>query len=273
MSDNKYASLALLCFGGSLALSGLFYNLYRKKREEVQKLKEIPKVELNEDLINSIESLQPKQINYVAVEGIVLPDGEMLTSHYVPTCYGVIQKSIVQQNKKVFNKITNTWLVVPKMKNLQETIKTVPFSLAANSDYDTRVSVHVESPLTAMGFSLELVHSRLRFKDYFGHLLNMEKPWWLEEKEEMLKVGSTLTGFGELVLDSNRVLRLRPPMDGNKYMLIISDYWSYLKQQESSVMLCKVLTAVFGMTAALSSLCFLIGSAMRPEVTGLIRMA
>ncbi|XP_028649159.2 mitochondrial ubiquitin ligase activator of NFKB 1-like [Erpetoichthys calabaricus] len=195
----------------------------------------------------------------------------MLTSHYVPTCYGVIQKSIVQQNKKVFNKITSTW--VPKMKNLQETLKTVPFSLAANSDYDTRVSVLVESPLTATGLSLELVHSRLRFKDYFGHLLNMEKPWWLEEKEEMLKVGSTLTGFGELVLDSNHVLRLQPPKDGNTYMLILSDYWSYLKQQESSIMLYKFLTAVFVMTAGLSSLCFLIGSAMRPEVTGLIRMA
>uniref|UniRef100_A0A8C4RQE9 RING-type E3 ubiquitin transferase n=1 Tax=Erpetoichthys calabaricus TaxID=27687 RepID=A0A8C4RQE9_ERPCA len=240
----------LISIGGSFALSGLFYHLYTKKLGELQKLKEIPRIELNEDLIKTLDSSHQKCLQYVALEGIVKPDGESLASQFVPRCFGVIQRIIIQEYRRALNMITYIW--DSKKQNRKEVIHTVPFSLVPVSGYDPGISVHVDSPLSASVLSLEPVYCYIRkakmaFTDYFVLELNGQKPWWLEEKEEMLKVGSTLTGFGELILDSNRMLRLRPPQDGQKYLLIISDYRSYLQHQESSVTVWKVLTGVFGL--------------------------
>uniref|UniRef100_A0A8C4RS40 RING-type E3 ubiquitin transferase n=1 Tax=Erpetoichthys calabaricus TaxID=27687 RepID=A0A8C4RS40_ERPCA len=185
-----------------------------------------------------------------SISGIVKPDGESLASQFVPRCFGVIQRIIIQEYRRALNMITYIW--DSKKQNRKEVIHTVPFSLVPVSGYDPGISVHVDSPLSASVLSLEPVYCYIRkakmaFTDYFVLELNGQKPWWLEEKEEMLKVGSTLTGFGELILDSNRMLRLRPPQDGQKYLLIISDYRSYLQHQESSVTVWKVLTGVFGL--------------------------
>ncbi|XP_028649158.2 mitochondrial ubiquitin ligase activator of nfkb 1-A-like [Erpetoichthys calabaricus] len=250
MGDSMYSSMRLISIGGSFALSGLFYHLYTKKLGELQKLKEIPRVELNEDLIKTLDSSHQKCLQYVALEGIVKPDGESLASQFVPRCFGVIQRIIIQEYRRALNMITYIW--DSKKQNRKEVIHTVPFSLVPVSGYDPGISVHVDSPLSASVLSLEPVYCYIRkakmaFTDYFVLELNGQKPWWLEEKEEMLKVGSTLTGFGELILDSNRMLRLRPPQDGQKYLLIISDYRSYLQHQESSVTVWKVLTGVFGL--------------------------
>uniref|UniRef100_A0A8C4RS51 RING-type E3 ubiquitin transferase n=1 Tax=Erpetoichthys calabaricus TaxID=27687 RepID=A0A8C4RS51_ERPCA len=245
MGDSMYSSMRLISIGGSFALSGLFYHLYTKKLGELQKLKEIPRIELNEDLIKTLDSSHQKCLQYVALEGIVKPDGESLASQFVPRCFGVIQRIIIQEQTML-----KRW--DSKKQNRKEVIHTVPFSLVPVSGYDPGISVHVDSPLSASVLSLEPVYCYIRkakmaFTDYFVLELNGQKPWWLEEKEEMLKVGSTLTGFGELILDSNRMLRLRPPQDGQKYLLIISDYRSYLQHQESSVTVWKVLTGVFGL--------------------------
>uniref|UniRef100_A0A8C4RW69 RING-type E3 ubiquitin transferase n=1 Tax=Erpetoichthys calabaricus TaxID=27687 RepID=A0A8C4RW69_ERPCA len=244
MGDSMYSSMRLISIGGSFALSGLFYHLYTKKLGELQKLKEIPRIELNEDLIKTLDSSHQKCLQYVALEGIVKPDGESLASQFVPRCFGVIQRIIIQD---CLNFETHTLQM-----HWQTSTNKLPFSLVPVSGYDPGISVHVDSPLSASVLSLEPVYCYIRkakmaFTDYFVLELNGQKPWWLEEKEEMLKVGSTLTGFGELILDSNRMLRLRPPQDGQKYLLIISDYRSYLQHQESSVTVWKVLTGVFGL--------------------------
>uniref|UniRef100_A0A8C4RS87 RING-type E3 ubiquitin transferase n=1 Tax=Erpetoichthys calabaricus TaxID=27687 RepID=A0A8C4RS87_ERPCA len=260
MSDETCTPLTLICVGSSFALSGLFYHLYKRKREEIQQLKKIPKVELNEELLRQLHALHHNRLPYVAIEGVVLPDGEPLASQYVPRCYGVIQRVIVQEYKKVLNRITNTWNTAKH--NRKETTNTVPFSLVPAGIYSTPVTVHVESPMTATDLYLEMVYSRIRkaketFMGYFEQEMSGEKPWCLEEREEMLKVGSTLTGFGELIMDSSRVLRLRPPQNGQKYLLITSSYQSYLQQHQSSVNMWKMLTAVFGLAGATVLLVFL----------------
>ncbi|KAB1269202.1 Mitochondrial ubiquitin ligase activator of NFKB 1 [Camelus dromedarius] len=61
----------------------------------------------------------------------------------------------------------------------------------------------------------------------------------------MLKVGATLTGVGELVLDNNSV-RLQPPKQGMQYYLSGQDFDSLLQRQESSVRLWKILMLGFG---------------------------
>lgn len=48
---------------------------------------------------------------FSSCEGVIQPDGEPLASQFVPKCYGVVQKVIVQEEWKVWNATRNTWLV------------------------------------------------------------------------------------------------------------------------------------------------------------------
>lgn len=77
-----------------------------------------------------------------------------------------------------------------------------------------------------------------------------EKPVSKVESEELLRVGSTLTGFGEVVMEGGRVMRLQAPMDGRSFVLLSSDHRSFLDRHERSASMWKTLTAVSGITGA-----------------------
>ncbi|KAK1162452.1 mitochondrial ubiquitin ligase activator of nfkb 1-A [Acipenser oxyrinchus oxyrinchus] len=254
MSDSPVSPLTLICVGSSFAFSGLFYHLYQQKRQEIHKIEKIPKVQLNKDLIKILAASHRKRLGYAVIEGIVQPEGEPLASQYVPRCFGVIQKVIVREHKKVWNSITNSWN--DRTQNSKESTNTVPFSLVPRGgDGGDGVSVQVVSPLEASNLCLEPVYRRLRkaqegFVDYIAQGLSGEKPVGLQETEEMLRVGATLTGFGELVLEPGRVLKLQPPRDGQEYLLLLSDYKSFLQQHQKSLSMWKVLTALFGLAGA-----------------------
>lgn len=142
---------------------------------------------------------------------------------------------------------------VSKKVNRKETNNTVPFSLVQPGSYSSEVSINVDSPLEAAGDYLERVHKRLRqakegLVDIMLQEFSGEKPVALEECEEMLRVGTFLTGFGELVLEQDKVMKLRPPRDGRSYILIPSDYKSFIQRRENSASMWKGLTALFGIT-------------------------
>lgn len=142
---------------------------------------------------------------------------------------------------------------VSKKVNKQQTTNTVPFSLVQPGSYISKVSVRVDSPLEARGDYLEQVHKRLRqakegLMDAVVGELSGEKPVALEEREELLRVGSALTAFGELVLEQDKIMRLQPPKDGRSYILIPSDYKSFIQRHENSANMWKGLTALFGIT-------------------------
>uniref|UniRef100_A0A671KSF9 RING-type E3 ubiquitin transferase n=1 Tax=Sinocyclocheilus anshuiensis TaxID=1608454 RepID=A0A671KSF9_9TELE len=110
------------------------------------------------------------------------------------------------------------------------------------------------APLEASGDYLEQVHKRLRqakegLMDAVVRELSGEKPVALEEREELLRVGSALTAFGELVLEQDKIMRLQPPRDGRSYVLISSDYKSFIQRHENSANMWKGLMALFGITA------------------------
>ncbi|MBN3321425.1 MUL1A ligase, partial [Atractosteus spatula] len=250
MSDSDISPFTVICVGSSFAFSALFYHLYKQKREEIQKLKAIPKFQPNEELLKIVKSSQHKYLQYVAIEGHVQPDGEPLASQYVPRCFGVIQRVAVQEHWKVWNSVMKTW--AHTRKNHRESTNTVPFSLASSSG---AVSVRVTSPLQASGLYLETVHQRVRepqegLVDLVVQGLSGEKPAGLEESEELLRVGAMATGFGELVLEQGRVLKLIPPRDGREYILVAMDYRGFLQKHEGSASMWKVLTAAFGIAGA-----------------------
>lgn len=137
------------------------------------------------------------------------------------------------------------------MQNRNETNNAVPFSLVKPGFYISDLRMKVQNPLEASGSYLERVHSRFRAAE--AGMLNVvlegisgERPEKLEEKEELLRVGTTVTGFGEVVLEHGDSMRLQAPQDGRQYVLLASDHRSFMERQESTASMWKVLAAVSG---------------------------
>lgn len=134
-------------------------------------------------------------------------------------------------------------------KIIHQRTNTVPFDLVPHED-GVDVAVRVLKPLDSVDLGLETVYEKFHpsvqsFTDVIGHYISGERPKGIQETEEMLKVGATLTGVGELVLDNNSV-RLQPPKQGMQYYLSNQDFDTLRQRQESSVRLWKVLALVFG---------------------------
>ncbi|XP_019960322.1 mitochondrial ubiquitin ligase activator of nfkb 1-A [Paralichthys olivaceus] len=253
MSDSPVNTLVLIGVGSSFAFSSLFYHLYQEKKKELEKLKEIPLFKPDQHLVHVLKASPHKRLQYVAVEGLVQADAEPLASRFVPRCFGVIQKIAVEEHWKYWNSLTSTWN--SRTVNKKETSNSVPFSLISPGAYMTDMYVKVQNPLEACGCPLERVYHKLRRSE--ESLVNLalqglsgEKPVAMEESEELLRVGSVLTGFGEVVLEGGQVMRLQAPQDHRKYMLVATDYKSFIDRHESSASMWKTLTAVTGLTGA-----------------------
>lgn len=126
----------------------------------------------------------------------------------------------------------------------------MPFNLVKPDIYISDISVKVQNPLEASGSYLERVHHRFRAAE---GLLNVvlqgisgERPDKLEESEEMLRVGTTVTGFGEVALEHGDSMKLQAPRDGRTYILIPSDHRSFMERHEAAASMWKGLAAVSG---------------------------
>lgn len=131
----------------------------------------------------------------------------------------------------------------------------MPFSLVSPGAYVTDVYLKVQNPLEACGSYLEQVHFRVRraeegLVDLVVQGISGEKPASKVESEELLLVGSTLTGFGEVVMEGGRVMRLQAPADGRRFVLVSGDHRSFLDRHQRSASMWKKLTAVSGLTGA-----------------------
>ncbi|KAK2821974.1 hypothetical protein Q5P01_022039 [Channa striata] len=246
-------SLVCVGIGSSFAFAGLFYHLYQEKKKELNKLKEIPVFKPDQHLLKVLKACPHQRLQYVAVEGVVQADGEPLASQFVPRCFGVIQRTTVEEHWQYWSSFTETWN--SRKKNSKETSNSVPFSLVSPGAYISDLYVKVQNPLEASGCYLERVYHRLRHAEQ--GLVNVvlqgvsgEKPVAMEESEQLLQVGSTLTGFGEVVLEGGQVMRLQAPKDGRKYILMLTSYKSFIDRHESSATMWKGLTALTGITGS-----------------------
>lgn len=131
----------------------------------------------------------------------------------------------------------------------------MPFSLVSPGAYFTDVHVKVHNPLDACGSHLERVHFKVRraeegLVDLVVQGISGEKPVSKVESEELLLVGSTLTGFGEVVMEGGGAARLQAPKDGRRFVLVSGDHRSLVDRQERSAGLWKMLTAASGIAGA-----------------------
>lgn len=142
----------------------------------------------------------------------------------------------------------------------------MPFSLVSPGAYINDLFVKVQNPAEASGCYLDRVHFRVRpaeegLLDVVLQGISGERPEKLVESEELLRLGSTVTGFGEVVLAGDEEMRLQAPRDGRKYILVPTDHRSFLDRHESSASMWKVLTAVSGIIGV-SLLAHIVNSSM-----------
>lgn len=253
MGDFPVNPLVVIGVGSSFAFSGLFYHLYKEKKKELKELKEIPVFRPDEHLVRVLKASPHRRLQYVAVEGHVQADGEPLASQFIPRCFGVIQKISAVEHWKYWDSITKTWN--SRTAYTKETNNSVPFSLISRGTYISDISVRVHNPLEASGCFMERVYYKMRRAE--EALVNVlllgltrEKPVAMEETEEMLREGSNMTGFGEVVLEGGQVMRLQAPRDGRKYILVPTDHKSFMDSHESSASMWKTLSALTGITGA-----------------------
>lgn len=135
-----------------------------------------------------------------------------------------------------------------------EQVHAVPFVLTSPGGPPAG-QVSVDSPLEAVELPLETVYERFQqtshgFKDLLSHYLSGEKPKGFLETEEMLLVGSSLTGIGELALGPDGSLHLQPPSDGTAYFLRLGDWQTLLADLQSSSSVWRWAALVCGLASA-----------------------
>ncbi|KAM9844526.1 mitochondrial ubiquitin ligase activator of nfkb 1-A [Aulostomus maculatus] len=238
-----------VCLGVSVALSSLCYYLYRKSRLTVDRLDGAPHLNINGNLKNIFSVCPGKCLQYAVIEGTVQPLGEPLKSQFQKETVGVLQKFLLREHTRVWSSISHTW--VDSERVLLHRADEVPFMLVGSDD----IAVKVLHPLQASGVHMEVTHEKFHQVDYglgdiLGQYLRGEKLKGKLETEEMLKVGTALTGVGELVLDTDGTLYLQPPSDGSQYFLSISDFDTLRGEQESTAAGWKTLAVAFALVGA-----------------------
>ncbi|NXX26387.1 MUL1 ligase, partial [Nicator chloris] len=240
------ATQAVLLTAGT-AITALLYSVYRQKARVARGLEGARKVRLDGDLRAMLLEAPGRCVPYAVIEGVVRSVKETLSSQFVESCKGVVQRLTLQEHKMVWNRTTHIWNDHEKI--IHQRTNTTPFDLVPAED-GTGVPVRVMKPLEAADLSLETVYEKFHpsvqsFTDVIGHYISGERPKGIQETEQMLKVGTALTGVGELVLD-NATIKLQPPKQGMPYYLSSLDFESLLQKQESNVRFWKILTVVFG---------------------------
>ncbi|NXN30554.1 MUL1 ligase, partial [Nycticryphes semicollaris] len=242
----------------STAVTALLYSVYRQKARVARGLQGAKRVRLDRELRAVLLEAPGRCVPYAVIEGVVQSVKETLSSQFVENCKGVIQRLTLQEHKMVWNRTTHLWNDYEKI--IHQRTNTTPFDLVSQED-SASVTVRVMKPLDATELSLETVYEKFHpsvqsFTDVIGHYISGERPKGIQETEQMLKVGTALTGVGELVLD-NTTIKLQPPKQGMPYYLSAVDFDSLLQKQESNVRFWKILTVLFGFATCAVLFCIL----------------
>ncbi|NXR06877.1 MUL1 ligase, partial [Semnornis frantzii] len=247
-NGGRPSAVQVALLAASTAVTAVLYSVYRQKARVARGLEGARRVRLDGDLRALLLEAPGRCVPYAVIEGAVRSVKETLSSQFVENCKGVVQRLTLQEHKMVWNRTTHLWNDYEKI--IHQRTNTTPFDLVPAEEGTGGVAVRVMKPLEAAELSLETVYEMFHpsvqsFTDVIGHYISGERPKGIQETEQMLKVGTVLTGVGELVLDT-ATIKLQPPKQGMPYYLSTSDFNSLLHKQEASARLWKTLTVLFG---------------------------
>ncbi|XP_056588505.1 mitochondrial ubiquitin ligase activator of NFKB 1 [Triplophysa dalaica] len=249
-ANGRPSTTQIMMLATSSALTAILYTIYRRKSNHVVRLREAKKMSLNPDLKTILNEAPGKCVPYAVIEGVVRSVKETLNSQFVDNCKGVIERLTLKEKKMVWNRTTHLWNDCEKV--IHQRTNTVPFDLTPHDD-TVSATVRVVRPLDAAELDLETTYENFHpstqsLTNVIGHFISGERPQGIKETEEMLRLGASMTGVGELVLENNLV-RLQPPKQGLRYFLSRLDYNELLNKQERQLRLWRVLTVLFGLAA------------------------
>ncbi|XP_023261173.1 mitochondrial ubiquitin ligase activator of nfkb 1-A-like [Seriola lalandi dorsalis] len=238
-----------VCLGASLAFSGICYYLYRKSRTTADKLDDAPHFTIDGKLKDILKATPGACLQYAVIEGAVQPVGEPLRSHFQKEIVGVLQKFMLREHRLVWNSLSGSW--IDREQVMHQSVNSVPFVLVGSDE----TTVRVLCPLQASGVHMEITHEKFHQVNYslgdiVGQYFSGEKLKGQLETEEMLKVGATLTGVGELILDTDDTLNLRPPSNSAQYFLSITDSDALRHDLEDMAVWWKALTIASALAGA-----------------------
>uniref|UniRef100_A0AAZ1X9Z6 RING-type E3 ubiquitin transferase n=1 Tax=Oreochromis aureus TaxID=47969 RepID=A0AAZ1X9Z6_OREAU len=126
---------------------------------------------------------------------------------------GMLHKFMVKEPRLLWNGLLRTW--TDNKRLLHEKLEAVPFLLEGLDNTEIRVL----SPLPAAGLDKEVTYEKFHqvshsLGDLVGQYFTGEKPKDQLEIEGILKIS-----VGELNLDTDGTLSLRPPSNGSQYFL------------------------------------------------------
>uniref|UniRef100_A0A8D2L4G3 Uncharacterized protein n=1 Tax=Varanus komodoensis TaxID=61221 RepID=A0A8D2L4G3_VARKO len=119
----------LVCLGSSLAFSGLFYYLYRRKAKVIAKIQEAPKLQVGSSLPSILTATGSGCLHYVAIEGVVQPADVALASPYHRELQGVIERLVLKEHRLIWNSLARSWTDSERV--VLEQVHTVPFVLVS----------------------------------------------------------------------------------------------------------------------------------------------
>ncbi|CAJ0948120.1 unnamed protein product [Ranitomeya imitator] len=236
----------ILLLASSSAITAIFYSVYRQKSRRVQTLKGAKKISLDDDLQKVLLDL-PGKVRPLRGDrrGRPLSVKDSLHSQFVENCRGVIHRLSLKEHK--MERPGESHPPEDQLRALRPD---------ARRRRPPRPSVCVIRPLDAAELDLETVYEKFHpaaqsFTNILGHFITGERPKGIQETEEMLKLGATVTGVGELVLDHHMV-KLQPPKAGTPFYLSRLDFESLVQRQESQVRLWRVLAVICGVATCVT---------------------
>ncbi|KAF7222679.1 mitochondrial ubiquitin ligase activator of nfkb 1-A [Nothobranchius furzeri] len=238
-----------VCLGASFGFSGLFYYLYKKSWITANKLQNAPHFTIDAKLKDLLKVTPETCLQYAVIEGHVKPVDEHLSSQFKKEIVGVLQKITLKEHRLVWSGFSHIWMDDERI--LHQRVNTLPFALAGTD----RTVVRVLSPLEAAGKYTEVTYEKFNQASYglgdlLGQYVSGVKPKGHLEIEEMLKVDTILTGVGELKLNTDGTLSLRPPSDGSQYFLSIADFDTLQREHDSMAAWWKALAVASALAGA-----------------------
>ncbi|XP_028308104.1 mitochondrial ubiquitin ligase activator of NFKB 1 [Gouania willdenowi] len=250
-SSGKPSMTQVVVLATSSALTAIFYTIYRSRASTVARLKEAKKLSIDQDLKTILSESAGRCVPYAVIEGVVRSVKETLSSQFVENCKGVIERLTLKEEKMVWNRTTHLWSNTEKI--IHQRTNTVPFALGSH-DEDVATAIRVIRPLDATELDLETTYQNFHptpqsFSNVVWQFFSGERPKGIQETEEMLRIGESMTGVGELVLENN-LIKLQPPkQQGFCYFLTRLDHQALLRKHENTMRLWRRLTMLLGVVA------------------------
>lgn len=239
MSDH----LCLWAGLGSAAVSAIFYAVYKSKEGTIKSLQDAVQLEIGPKLMHTLKTAENHSIPYGVIRGEARPvkRTEVIRSPHVPDAIGLLQRVKTREHKSEWSKTTRLWHDVERTISSAST--SVPFSLLNNG-----VFVKVMDPLLAEHLQLKVIHDK--FEPVSSSVADSLVQWATGDKtkgfrtvEEMLPVGTTLTGIGEITLADDGI-KIGPPKSGLTYYLSQFTLDAIVRQLQSGKRVWKILSVI-----------------------------